>query len=78
MKKWFSVAAIVVLCLAQVIGVACQGEEEMGLKVKSITTIVSERGGRVSWGDNDVKRRIIRSEMTIIVISLRQVSEDNL
>jgi branched-chain amino acid transport system substrate-binding protein len=28
MKKWLSVAAIVVLCLAMVVGVACGGEEE--------------------------------------------------
>ncbi len=32
MKKWLSVAAIVVLCLALVIGIACGGEEEEGVK----------------------------------------------
>ncbi len=33
MKKWLSVAAVVVLCLALVIGVACSGEEkESGVK----------------------------------------------
>jgi hypothetical protein len=32
-KKWLSVAAIVALCLALVIGVACGGgEEEEGVK----------------------------------------------
>jgi len=32
MKMWLSVVAIVVLCLALVIGVACEGEEEEGVK----------------------------------------------
>ena len=36
MKKWASVAAIVVLCLALVIGIACGGGEEEGGGVKEV------------------------------------------
>jgi ABC-type branched-subunit amino acid transport system substrate-binding protein len=32
MKKWLSVAAVVVLCLALVMGIACSEEEETGVK----------------------------------------------
>ncbi len=46
MKKWFSIAAAVVLCLALVIGIACGGdEEEAGVKKIKLGIGIPMSGG---------------------------------